>query len=51
VRRFTLIVLIVLFLLLVGATVFSFVEYNRNKGRQFPGPVPGTPLPVITGGP
>ncbi len=43
-RRFTLITLIVLFVLLVGAAVYQLALANRGEG-PFPGPVEGTPLP------
>jgi hypothetical protein len=44
VRRFTLITIIVLFVLLGAAAIYQLVLANRNVER-FPGPVPGTPLP------
>lgn len=44
-RRFTLITLIVLFVLLVGAAVYQLTLANRDEG-PFPGPVEGTPLPT-----
>jgi hypothetical protein len=44
VRRFTLITIVVLFLLLGGAAFYQLVLANREDQR-FPGPVPGTPLP------
>ena len=44
-RRFTLITLIVLFVLLVGAAVYQLTLANRGEG-PFPGPVQGTPLPT-----
>lgn len=43
-RRFTLITLIVLFALLVGAALYQLTLANRDLG-PFPGPVQGTPLP------
>ena len=45
-RRFTLITLVVLLLLLAGAAVYQLVLAGRDTER-FPGPVPGTPLPPI----
>lgn len=45
-RRFTLITIVCLFLLLAGATVYQLFLANRDLER-FPGPVPGTPLPTI----
>jgi hypothetical protein len=47
VRRFTLITLVCLFLLLAGAAIYQLVLANRDVGR-FPGPELGTPLPSIT---
>ena len=47
-RRFTLITLIVLFVLLVGAAVYQLTLASRNEG-PFPGPVDGTPLPTAAG--
>jgi hypothetical protein len=49
VRRFTLITLIVLFLLLVGATIWQISLAQRND--RFPGPSRGTPFPIITATP
>ena len=43
-RRFTLITLIVLFALLVGAAVYQLTLANRDEG-PFRGPVEGRPLP------
>jgi hypothetical protein len=45
VRRITLIMIVCLFLLLVGAAIVQLVLANRDVER-FPGPVPGTPLPT-----
>jgi hypothetical protein len=47
VRRFTLITLVCLLLLLVGAGAYQLMLANRGTER-FPGPVPGTPLPTAT---
>ena len=44
-RRFTLITLIVLFVLLVGAALYQLTLASRDAG-PFPGPVEGTPLPT-----
>lgn len=44
-RRFTLITLIVLFVLLAGAALYQLTLANRDEG-PFPGPVQGTPLPT-----
>jgi hypothetical protein len=44
VRRFTLVTIVVLFLLLGGAAIYQLVLANRDDQR-FPGPAPGTPLP------
>jgi hypothetical protein len=49
-RRFTLITLICLFLLLAGAAVYQLVLANRDVER-FPGPVEGTPLPTAVATP
>jgi hypothetical protein len=43
VRRFTLITLICLLVLLVGTAVYQLVLANRDV--EYPGPVPGTPIP------
>ena len=43
-RRFTLITLVVLFLLIVAAAIYQLALANSDRPR-FPGPVPGTPLP------
>jgi len=45
VRRFTLITIIVLFVLLVLATIFQVLA-SRGP-RRFPGPVRGTSFPVL----
>ena len=44
-RRFTLITLIVLLALLLGAALYQLTLANRDVG-PFPGPVEGTPLPT-----
>jgi len=44
VRRFTLITIIVLFGLIVGAAIYQLALANRDRPR-YPGPVEGTPLP------
>ena len=49
-RRFTLITLACLFLLLAGAALYQLVLANRDIER-FPGPEVGTPLPSITATP
>lgn len=46
-RRFTLITIVCLFLLLGGAAAYQLILANRGQER-FPGPVPGTPVPSIT---
>ena len=46
-RRFTLITLIVLFVLLVAAAIYQLTLANREAG-PFPGPAPGTPLPTAS---
>jgi hypothetical protein len=50
VRRFTLITLVVLTLLLVGAAIYQIALANRD-GERFPGPVPGSPLPGMVPSP
>lgn len=47
-RRFTLITLVVLFVLLVGAALYQLTLANRDEG-PFPGPVQDTPLPTAAG--
>jgi len=47
VRRFTLITLIVLLALLVGAGAYQVVLATRDQ-EPFPGPAPGTPLPSVS---
>jgi hypothetical protein len=47
VRRFTLVTLIVLFLVLTAATIFQLLLAG-DDGPRFPGPVPGTPLPTAS---
>jgi hypothetical protein len=44
VRRFTLITVIVLFSVIVGAAIFQLVLASRDQ-TPYPGPVEGTPLP------
>jgi hypothetical protein len=46
VRRFTLITIIVLFVLIVGAAVYQIALASRDQD-PFPGPVSGTPLPQV----
>lgn len=46
-RRWTLVTLICLFVLLVGAAVYQLMLANRDVER-FPGPVSGTPLPTAS---
>jgi hypothetical protein len=46
VRRFTLITLIVLSVLIAGAAVCQVNLASRDQG-QFPGPESGTPLPQV----
>jgi hypothetical protein len=43
-RRFTLIAIVVLFALIIGAAVYQITLANRDQA-PFPGPVEGTPLP------
>lgn len=49
-RRFTLITLVCLFLLLTGAAVYQLALANRDVQR-YPGPVLGTPLPPADSSP
>ena len=46
-RRFTLITIVVLFALIIGAAVYQIALANRDQA-PFPGPVEGTPLPSFT---
>jgi hypothetical protein len=46
VRRWTLITLIVLLVVLVGAAIYQVLLASRDE--EFPGPVPGTSLPPTT---
>jgi hypothetical protein len=50
VRRFTLITIIVLFVLIAGAAIYQVVLASREQA-PFPGPVSGTPLPQATASP
>lgn len=50
-RRFTLITIVCLFLVLGGAAVYQLILAGRGPGERFPGPVPGTPLPTFTSTP
>jgi len=43
-RRFTLITIVVLFALIIGAAIYQITLANRDQA-PFPGPVEGTPLP------
>jgi hypothetical protein len=49
-RRFTLITIVVLFTLIIGAAVYQIALANRDQAR-FPGPVEGTPLPSVAPSP
>ena len=49
-RRFTLITIVVLFALIVGAAVYQIALANRDQA-PFPGPVEGTPFPSFTPAP
>lgn len=46
-RRGTLVAVVVLFLLIVGAAVYQLVLATRDR-EPFPGPVSGTPFPTST---
>jgi hypothetical protein len=50
VRRFTLITVIVLFGLIVGAAIYQLALANRDRA-PYPGPVEGTPLPTVAPSP
>ena len=50
VRRWTLITLVCLFLVLTGAAVYQLVLAGRDVER-FPGPAEGTPYPTRTAAP
>jgi len=45
-RRFTLITIVVLFALIIGAAVYQIALANRDQAL-FPGPVEGTPFPSV----
>jgi hypothetical protein len=45
-RRFTLITIVVLFALIIGAAFYQIALANRDQA-PFPGPVEGTPLPSV----
>jgi hypothetical protein len=49
-RRFTLITIVVLFTLIIGAAVYQIALANRDQA-PFPGPVQGTPFPSLTPSP
>jgi hypothetical protein len=49
-RRFTLITIVVLFTLIIGAAVYQIALANRDQA-PFPGPVQGTPFPSFTAPP
>ena len=49
-RRFTLITIIVLFGLIVGAAIYQVALANRDQA-PYPGPAEGTPLPSIAPSP
>jgi len=50
VRRFTLITIVVLFALIVGAAIYQIALANRDQA-PFPGPVEGTPFPSFAPSP
>jgi hypothetical protein len=50
VRRWTLITLVCLFVLLTGAAIYQLALARRGTER-YPGPIQGTPLPTVTGNP
>jgi hypothetical protein len=45
-RRFTLITIVVLFALIIGAAVYQIALANRDQA-PFPGPLEGTPFPSV----
>lgn len=47
-RRFTLITLVVLFVLIVATAIYQLVLAGRDQA-PFPGPELGTPLPSLSG--
>ena len=47
-RRFTLITIILLLVLMIGAAIYQLVLADRDQA-PFPGPALGTPLPNLTG--
>lgn len=49
-RRFTLITIVVLFALIIGAAVYQITLANRDHA-PFPGPLEGTPFPSFTPSP
>ncbi len=49
-RRFTLIVIICLFLVIGAAAIAQIVIASRNHD-PYPGPVPGTPFPTASAAP
>ena len=44
-RRFTLVTIVVLFALIIGAAVYQIALASRDRA-PFPGPVEGTPFPA-----
>jgi hypothetical protein len=49
-RRFTLMTIVVLFVLIVGAAVYQIALASRDQA-PFPGPVEGTPFPSVVPSP
>ena len=49
-RRFTLITIVVLFALIIGAAVYQIALARRDRA-PFPGPVEGTPFPSVVPSP
>ena len=49
-RRFTLLTIVVLFTLIIGAAVYQIALASRDQA-PFPGPVIGTPLPSVAPSP
>jgi len=50
VRRFTLITIIVLSVLIAGAAIYQIALASRDQA-PYPGPISGTPLPQVTPSP
>ncbi len=49
-RRFTLITIVALFMLIAAAAAYQLILAGRDRPK-FPGPELGTPLPTLTAAP